>query len=228
MIVSVKFDKKIIMKHVKEIIFGIIASLIGSLILMHFTSVKPPKPPGAVNPTRISPTPSPGKKSPVSPSKYGGQRPVSLQRGSNTSTHIDSNPNFSPDEYYQYGMNQLNENNYAVAASLIKKAANKNYTPAESELAFLYEQGLGLPHSLHDAFSWYLKAAENGDESAQEEVAGMYKKGIGVKKNKKMACYWAAKSGNPCKKITTGNTSSFGITNVINGIGAAGKVLLNK
>ena len=222
------------MKHVKEIIFGIIASLVAGLILphlilTHFTSVKPQG--GVGSQIGIGHTPPPGKKSPGSPSKYDGQRPVSPQKGINTSVLSDNNPkkaNPSPDEYYQYGMSQLNENNYAVAASLIKKAANKNYTPAESELAFLYEQGLGLPHSLHDAFSWYLKAAENGDESAQEEVAGMYKKGIGVKKNKKKACYWAAKSGNPCKKITTGNTSSFGITNVINGIGAAGKVLLNK
>ncbi len=86
---------------------------------------------------------------------------------------------------------------------------------------------LGLAHSLHKSFTWYLKAAKDGSQNAEEMVGGMYLKGIGVKKNKKIACYWFAKSGNSCKNIKSGNSSSFGINNILNGIGGAGKVLLN-
>ena len=78
------------------------------------------------------------------------------------------------------------------------------------------------------SFNNFCTLHEGGNQNAEGTVGGMYLKGIGVKKNKKMACYWFAKSGNPCKNIKSGNGSSFGINNIFEGIGGAGKVLLNK
>ena len=223
------------MKSIKKTIFDFIA-LIGAIVsiiagvqmFMRYTSVKPPKPPSIPSTgTSIHPVKPQGKDiivplivKPPQNSQYNYKNYNRPYKQKNTV--------LSPEKYYRSGLKQLNENHYNLAADLIKKAAYKNYSPAESELAFLYYQGLGLPHSLSKAFTWYLKAAEGGNQNAEETVGGMYLKGIGVKKNKKMACFWFAKYGNPCKNIKSGNGSSFGINNIFEGIGGVGKILLKK
>ncbi|MGE3319300.1 MAG: SEL1-like repeat protein [Candidatus Berkiella sp.] len=90
---------------------------------------------------------------------------------------------------YQQGLNYLYakrgySQNIQAGMSCLQEAAEKEYVPAQRELAIIFDQGLfGYEGAIHDANSWYLRAAKNGDNYSQFKVANMYYTGSGVEKN---------------------------------------------
>lgn len=99
---------------------------------------------------------------------------------------------------YQQGLNYLYakqgySQNIQAGMSCLHEAAEKDYVPAQRELAIIYDQGLfGYQSALHNASDWYLRAAKNGDNYAQYRVANMYYHGNGVEKNLAQAYAYAS------------------------------------
>lgn len=70
------------------------------------------------------------------------------------------------------------------AAALYREAADKNYAPAQRQLAALYLRGAGgLPKDDQAAFQLLEKAARQNDPLAQMELARLYDEGRGVPKD---------------------------------------------
>ena len=60
---------------------------------------------------------------------------------------------------------------YSLAFSLFKKAADLKYAPAQYYLGRCYENGEGVAKDLKEAFNWYKKAANLKYDAAQGEMA---------------------------------------------------------
>lgn len=100
---------------------------------------------------------------------------------------------------YQMGALEQQLEAYEKAKDWYKKAADKEYSPAQVALAKLYLKE-GLPFSnVNDGFLWMLKAAQNNSKDAQLELAKMYKEGIGVAKDENLAKEWQERSTKPAK-----------------------------
>ena len=67
-----------------------------------------------------------------------------------------------------------------------KRAALRGCAIAQSSLAGLYIEGLGVDKNEKEAFGWYKLAVENGDKSYYQ-LGECYEKGIGVEINKSKA-----------------------------------------
>lgn len=76
------------------------------------------------------------------------------------------------------------------AIEYIKKAAEKNNTKAQHQLAQYYESGYYVKKSKKKAFYWYLRAANEGHTDVYEKVAQCYEKGYGVKNSDFEAAKW--------------------------------------
>ncbi len=65
---------------------------------------------------------------------------------------------------------------YAAAASYYRKAAECGHIAAQYNLAFLYEQGLGVKQDFAESAVWYRKAADDarvgGSRRSSPRVAG--------------------------------------------------------
>ena len=69
-----------------------------------------------------------------------------------------------------------------------KKAADKNFAPAEVNLGMTYESGQGgIDKNPQEAAKWYRKAADQGDTQAETSLGDMYVTGRGVSKDPKEA-----------------------------------------
>ena len=91
---------------------------------------------------------------------------------------------------YKLGELARRENKLVEAQDWYKKAADKNYSPAQMALAQLYlEPGTPL-FSPHDGFLWMLKAAEAGSVDAQLALANLYKEGKFIARDETLATEW--------------------------------------
>lgn len=84
------------------------------------------------------------------------------------------------------------------AASLYRMAAEQGHTDAQTNLANMYAQGLGVAPDGIEALRWYRKAAEGGNVRAQYSLALMYHLGEGVNRDFANAIRWyesAARQG---------------------------------
>ena len=78
----------------------------------------------------------------------------------------------SLDGKYQRGLEHLKKGEYKDAASWFNKAALGGYSPAQYELAKLYEIGLGVPRVIDSAIIWYKKADAHYDVGRLYESKG--------------------------------------------------------
>jgi TPR repeat protein len=62
---------------------------------------------------------------------------------------------------------------YRKAARWARLAADQGLVPAQSNLAFLYEHGWGVPLDYVLAFAWYSRASRAGDHAAAERLASL-------------------------------------------------------
>ena len=54
------------------------------------------------------------------------------------------------------------------------KAAEQGYASAQTNLALMYEDGLGVQQDYVEAVKWFRKAARQGDASAMENLGASY------------------------------------------------------
>jgi TPR repeat protein len=69
------------------------------------------------------------------------------------------------------------------AVTWIRRAAERNYSPAQVSLGSLYADGRGVAADAAEAARWYRRAAEAGDPSGQNALAWMLEEGNGVDKD---------------------------------------------
>lgn len=74
---------------------------------------------------------------------------------------------------------------FLTALSLALPRAQKDDAPAQTLIAELYANGLGVPQNLKKAAAWYELADKNGDVNATFALAMMYEAGRGVAKDMK-------------------------------------------
>jgi TPR repeat protein len=83
---------------------------------------------------------------------------------------------------------------YASAFDQFKNLAEKEYSPAESNLGAMYAEGLGVEKDAQKAVFWWRKAAKENDPKAVYNLAMAYSDGKGVDKDDKQAVYWFRKA----------------------------------
>jgi len=79
---------------------------------------------------------------------------------------------------------------YRVAASWYRKAAEQGHAAAQVSLGFLYEQGKDVPQDYLQAANWYRKSAAQGDAIAQWMLGAVYEYGQSVPQNYVQAHMW--------------------------------------
>ncbi|MCB1517715.1 MAG: sel1 repeat family protein [Hyphomicrobiaceae bacterium] len=75
----------------------------------------------------------------------------------------------------------------ALSLALDRVAADRNDAAAETLIARIYEEGLGVPQNYELAASWYKIAADNGDPNAAFALAVLYQNGRGIPRNREQA-----------------------------------------
>jgi len=77
---------------------------------------------------------------------------------------------------------------------------------AQTNLGYMYDQGLGCGRSVNTAASWYRKATERGNPLGQNNLADMYFKGEGVRQDN---ARHSAGSRKPSHRDTLARASSW-------------------
>lgn len=101
---------------------------------------------------------------------------------------------------FEDGVAAINRGDHQIAYSKFKQAAEQGEARAQSSLASMYYNGLGVQKDYEQALYWYTKAAEQGLASAQYTLGLMYAEGKGAPKDNAKALYWytkAAEQGHP-------------------------------
>lgn len=99
---------------------------------------------------------------------------------------------------YEIGMRYRNdrEEDQALAASWLAKAAAQNHADAQNNLGRMYELGEGgLPRDFDKAIELYRKAAAGGCMSAHYNLGAMYRSGRGVSQDHRKAIEWFRRAG---------------------------------
>lgn len=96
---------------------------------------------------------------------------------------------------------------YLTALELALPRARDGDAKAQTLIAQIYANGLGVPENAASAASWYQLASKNGDALATFELAMLYEQGTGVAKDRKRAAELfrtAADAGNIMAKYNLG------------------------
>jgi TPR repeat protein len=88
------------------------------------------------------------------------------------------------------GTDYEDSHDYMNAAIWLRKAAASGNVLAQDHLAYLYDQGNGVPQDDGQAAFWMSKAAEQGDSWAEKSLGTLYSKGQGVPQDSKFAGFW--------------------------------------
>src|SRR5882762_5399705 len=89
---------------------------------------------------------------------------------------------------------------------LVPEGAEANDMDAQTNLGYMYDQGLGCGRSVNTAASWYRKATERGNPLGQNNLADMYFKGEGVRQDN---ARHSAGSRKPSHRDTLARASSW-------------------
>ena len=92
---------------------------------------------------------------------------------------------FSLGSFLYYGSDDT-----AQGVEWIRRAAARQYGPAEFQLGQIYDFGFGVTQSDRDAIEWYRKAAAHGSAAAARAVGECYRKGRGVPADAAEAARW--------------------------------------
>lgn len=103
------------------------------------------------------------------------------------------NPGTCSDDFDK-GVAAYKRADYATALSIFKDLAEHDYEPAQSDLASMYADGVGVPKDDKQAVFWWRKAGKNGNAKAVYNMALMYSDGKGVAKDDLEAAYWYRKA----------------------------------
>jgi TPR repeat protein len=92
--------------------------------------------------------------------------------------------------------------------------AESGHVEAQLNIAFMYNQGLGVPVDHGVARRWYHRAAEQGLAEAQAQLGVVYSQGLGVAPNYDEAVKWstkAAEQGHPQGQFNLGAFYATGL-----------------
>jgi hypothetical protein len=82
------------------------------------------------------------------------------------------------------------QGDYETAIGLLKPLADQGDVAAQTQLAFMYENGHGVAVDPAAAAEWYRLAAEQGDVASQYRLGQIYLQGLGVPKDIVQAQMW--------------------------------------
>ena len=97
------------------------------------------------------------------------------------------------------GLAAYDAGNYAEARAQWRSLAETGDADAQSSLAGLYAQGLGVPWDFERAAHWFRRAAAQGHAIAQLNIGDYYARGRGVPLDLAQGWFWlslAARQGN--------------------------------
>jgi uncharacterized protein len=77
---------------------------------------------------------------------------------------------------------------------LYRKAAEKDYAPAQANLGYMYANGRGVPADAKEALRWYRASADKGLVAAELSLGMMYLHGLGVAQDVAGALTWLRKA----------------------------------
>jgi hypothetical protein len=103
---------------------------------------------------------------------------------------VIANPALSAD--FQKGVDAMKKEDYASALKELKPLAEQGHPKAQSSVAFLYLNGLGVPVNQVEGIKWLRLAARNGDDVAQFNLGNAYFKGVGVQQDYVKSHSWYA------------------------------------
>jgi len=99
---------------------------------------------------------------------------------------------------FETGLNYYNGigvgKDFGEAVKWFRKAAERDYAPAQFFLGLSYYSGHGMPKNDGEAVKWYYKAAEQNYAPAQFGLGVCYEEGQGVPKNNGEAVKWYFKA----------------------------------
>ena len=107
---------------------------------------------------------------------------------------------FDPDAFLEFSTGQNYFFGNGVQKDLVeaikwfRKAAERNYAPAQAQLGYCYGQGQGVPKDEVEGVKWVRKAAEQNLANAQYNLGISYRDGIGVRKDPAEAVKWLRKA----------------------------------
>ena len=107
------------------------------------------------------------------------------------------------------GANASRESNYRTTL----RQAKQGNVGSQLSLAFMYDNGIGVPEDNAEAAKWYRPPAERGDSTAQNNLGWLYERGEGVPENHHEAVKWyrrAAEWGNAYAQYNLGRMYSIG------------------
>jgi uncharacterized protein len=125
----------------------------------------------------------------VSPTGVGAQGGDDVQRAMGAARVRANNGDvvaqFSLGSLLYYGSEET-----AQAVEWFRKAATRNYAPAEFQMGQLYDFGFGVPKNEKRALEWYVRAAQHGSAPAARAVGEFYRRGRGVRADTVRAFRW--------------------------------------
>ena len=74
------------------------------------------------------------------------------------------------------------------------KAAEQDNSSFQSDVAYMYEKGIGVEQDYEKAFEWYLKAGYKGDKFKYTTIGDCYRLGKGIEQDYEKAVYWYLKA----------------------------------
>lgn len=91
---------------------------------------------------------------------------------------------------FMRGLEAFDGGDFATAHAEWLAAAEDGVTDAQTSLAELYLQGLGVRRDAAAGAGWYRRAAESGDPVGQLNLGDLYARGVGVDRDLVMAHLW--------------------------------------
>ncbi|HHB81907.1 MAG TPA: sel1 repeat family protein [Devosia sp.] len=113
--------------------------------------------------------------------------PAMAQQNADTTAIDISEEIFGPQRPVDLAYGAFQRGYYITALSLALERAEKNDAAAQTLIATIYANGLGVAQNMALAASWYDIASKNGDASATFELALLYQNGVGLPKNRQLA-----------------------------------------
>jgi uncharacterized protein len=94
---------------------------------------------------------------------------------------------FSPAPAADYAFGAFQRGYYLTAFELALPRAEQNDAAAQTLIAEIYSEGLGVPQNHERAAGWYELAARNGDTLAAFKLGMLYQEGVGVTRDRQRA-----------------------------------------
>ena len=108
---------------------------------------------------------------------------------------VSPNPT-TPAAQVQLGNTYLAQQNYSMAMTWFRKAADQGDAVGQNNIGWLYQNGFGVKQDYPEAMTWYRKSANQGYAAAQVNIGWLYHNGWGLTQDYAEAMTWYRKAAN--------------------------------